>query len=149
MKMTLAVLLLCSCCCLLIACSMVASLVPVEGPLSLLRPVPIYKIKAGGTMSGGGKLSVIMDKETCEGRWATASDGPAVTFAAGNLISQYGSAYLSGYSVSQGGGKSPGQGAMTCADGRVIQAEFLSSGSTGHGFGIAKDNQGNVYKLIF
>lgn len=131
-------------------CSMVASLIPVEGPLSQLRPIPAYSIKATGTMSGGGKLTALLEKgATCSGRWATASNGPTIGYSSGSLISQYGAVYLSGYSVAQSSGRVPGQGVMTCTDGKVIQAEFTSSGATGHGFGIAKDNEQNVYRLVF
>lgn len=34
----------------------------------------------------------------------------------------------------------------TCSKGRTFQVEFVSRG---HGFGIAKDNEDNIYRFVF
>ena len=47
-----------------------ATLLPVEGPLSLAVPVPLIVATATGS-GGAGNLSFVMpDGETCQGRWS-------------------------------------------------------------------------------
>ena len=133
----------------LIGCSLTATMVPVEGPLSQLRPVPVFNVRVDGIMGNTGKISFAMqDGETCKGRWSSAA-GAGVSVAAGSLVSQYGSAYLTGYSVSTGSGRNPGQALIVCTKGRTIQVDFVTGAGTAHGFGIAKDNESNVYRLVF
>ena len=138
------------CATIMTGCSLTAMIVPVEGPLSLLNPVPTFNIKAEGIGHGGGKLILSnFSGAVCNGRWAVASHGPMIGVSNANLISQYGATYLSGFSVASDSSISHGQGILTCQDGRTIQAEFTASGNSNHGFGIAKDNQQNVFKLLF
>jgi hypothetical protein len=61
------------------------------------------------------------------------------------LLTQYGATHLSGYSLSSPG-MAPGFGLASCTKGRSFQIEFVSRG---HGFGIAKDTDGNVYRFLF
>lgn len=134
---------------LLVGCSVTATMVPVEGPLSQLRPIPVYKVKADRVTGNTGKISFSDGNgDSCAGRWSSAA-GVGVGVSSANLISQYGSAYLTGYSVSNTPGRNPGQALLTCTKGRVIQADFITGSGTAHGFGIAKDNENNVYRLLF
>jgi len=64
-------------------------------------------------------------------------------------MSQYGSAYLSGYSISTGSGQNPGAALAVCSTGRSLQLEFVTGAGTAHGFGIGKDNEGNIYRFVF
>src|SRR5215470_8227374 len=90
-------------------CALNATMVPVSGPLSELKPVPVVKVRADGILGNSGKITLVLPPDDpCEGRWASAA-GQDVTVAAGSLISQYGSSYLSGYSVSTGKGQNPGR----------------------------------------
>ena len=68
---------------------------------------------------------------------------------AGSLIGQYGSTYLSGFSLSAGRGQNPGQALLTCEKGRTVQLEFVTGAGTAHGYGIGKDNEGNVFRFVF
>jgi hypothetical protein len=131
------------------ACSLNATLVPVEGPMSQTRPVPVIHAKADGILGNSGNITFAMaNGETCKGRWSSAA-GAGVTVGSGSLISTYGSAYLSGYRVSTGKGQNPGQALAVCSTGRSLQLEFVTGAGTTHGFGIGKDNEGNVYRFVF
>jgi hypothetical protein len=130
-------------------CSVTATMLPVEGPLSQKKPVPVLKVKADGIMGNSGNVTFTMpDGEPCSGRWSSAAAaGVAVT--SGSLIGQYGTTYLSGVSVMTGSGQNPGQALATCRSGRTFQIEFITGAGTAHGFGIGKDNEGNIYKFVF
>ena len=134
-----------------IGCSLTATMVPVEGPLSERRPLPVLEVKVDGIMGNSGDLSFTMpDGETCSGRWSSAAGGGDVTVTSGSLVSEYGSAYLSSYSISSdGSGQNPGQAIATCSDGRTVLVEFITGAGTAHGFGIAKDTEENVYRFVF
>jgi hypothetical protein len=107
-----------------------------------------------GIMGNNGSLSMQMpDGTSCVGEWSSAagagittvsSSGTAVS-SDGSLISTYGSAV----GVSTGTGQNPGQGILQCADGRQIQIEFVTGAGTATGFGVAKDNGENLYKVLF
>lgn len=130
-------------------CSITATMIPVEGPMSQLRPVPVIEAKVDGVMGRTGPISITMpDGEECSGRWSSAA-GTGVSYGWGNLIGTYGSAYASGVSMSPGSGQNPGQAVLTCGRGTTIQVEFVTGAGTTHGFGFAKDNNGNVYRLLF
>ena len=131
---------------ILSGCSVKATMVPVEGPLSELRPVPTIEAKATGVTGNSGELSWTMpDGETCRGRWSSTR-GQNFQLAAGSLLTEYGTAYLSGYSISTSDGLAPGYALATCSRTRAFEIEFLSRG---HGFGIAEDNDGNIYRFVF
>jgi len=126
-------------------CSLKATLVPVEGPLSQVRPIQTIEAKATGLLGNSGGLTWTMPAGAiCKGRWSVVENSQ-IAVAAGSLMSQYGGAYLTGYSVASGG-QNHGAGLATCADGRVFQIEFVSSG---HGYGIAKDSENNIYRFVF
>jgi hypothetical protein len=134
----------------LAGCSLHATMIPVEGPMSLTRPAPVINVKADGVMFGGsGKLTFTLPPaDACVGRWASAA-GSGVGYTSGSLMSEYGAIYLSALTVSPGGSQNPGQGLATCATGRTVQLEFVTGAGTRHGFGIAKDSDGNIFKFLF
>jgi hypothetical protein len=130
-------------------CSTTVSLFPVDGPLSQKNPVPTIEAKADGIMGNTGKIALTMpDGELCLGKWSSAA-GAGVSVGTGSLIGTYGSTYGVVTSVNTGTGQNPGQAFLTCNQGRTIQVEFITGAGTANGFGIAKDNQGNVYKVLF
>ena len=130
-------------------CSTTVSLFPVEGPLSQERPVSTIQAKADGIMGNTGNISLTMpDGESCAGKWSSAA-GAGVSVGTGSLIGTYGSVYGFGTSVGTGTGQNPGQAILNCNQGRTIQVEFVTGAGTANGFGFAKDNKGNVYKVLF
>lgn len=130
-------------------CSMTGTMIPVRGPMTELDPVPVVKVKADGVWGNTGKLTFTLPGgENCSGQWSSTAS-TEVTFAAGSLIDEYGSTYLQGYSVSTGSGQNPGAALAICNSGRTVDIQFLTGAGSGHGFGIGKDNRGNVYRLVF
>ena len=129
-----------------VGCSLKATFLPGGGPLSQVKPVPLIQAKASGVLGHAGGVSFAMpDGEKCEGRWSSTG-GAQVGFVSGSLISQYGATHLSGFSLSESGGMNRGYAIATCSQGRTFEIEFVSRG---HGFGIAKDSEGNIYRFVF
>lgn len=134
---------------LAIGCSTTAMLFPVEGPLSQQNPVPTIQATANGIMGNTGSMSLTMpDGESCSGKWSSAA-GAGVNVGTGSLIGTYGSIYGFGMAVSTGTGQNPGWAFLTCNKGRTIQVEFVTGAGTANGFGFAKDNRGNIYRVLF
>lgn len=131
------------------ACSLTATMIPIEGPMSRLQPVPVIHARADGVYTGAGKVSFQMpDGDQCDGRWATAGAGGSVSTTNGTLISQYGTAVGMTTTIASGDNAVRGQGIITCGSGRIVELEFLTS-TSGHGFGVAKDSRENVFKFVF
>ena len=137
------------------------TMVPVEGPLSNMTPIPVIRPHVDGKSGNAGNISLTMpDGEKCRGRWSSAA-GAGDSFPTGSLISTYGNIYGTGMSVS-GHGQNLGQAIVSCEKGTIIQVEFVTDEGTADGFGdefvtgeetakgfgFAKDNKGNVYRLI-
>jgi len=134
---------------LLPGCTTQLSFYPLEGPLSKEVPLLVLLATASGIDGNTGKLTLTMpDGEACSGRWSSAA-GAGVTLSSMSLIGTYGSIYGTGASVSTGTGQNPGQAFMSCSKGRTFQIEFVTGAGTANGFGFAKDNQGNVYRVLF
>lgn len=130
-------------------CSTTVSLFPVEGPLSQQRPVPTLHATANGITGNTGDMSLVMPEgEICEGKWSSAA-GAGISVETGSLIGTYGSVYGVGTSISTGTGQNPGQAFLICNQGRTIQVEFVTGAGTANGFGFAKDNKGNIYRVLF
>jgi len=135
--------------CVLLGCSTTATLFPVEGPLSEAVPVPQIAATVNGILGNSGSLSLTMpDGESCTGQWSSAA-GAGVSTTSGSLLGQYGSVYGTATTVSTGSGQNPGAAILTCDKGRTIQVEFVTGAGTATGFGFAKDNRGNVYRVLF
>ncbi len=131
------------------ACSLNATMIPVQGPLSQARPVPVLSVHVDGIMGNSGNLSFALpDGDTCKGRWSSAA-GSGITVGSGSLLSQYGSTYISGFSASTGSGQNPGQALAVCSKGRTFQLEFITGAGTAHGFGIGRDSEDNLYRFVF
>jgi hypothetical protein len=121
-------------------CSLTATMIPVAGPLAT-PPAPVLSVHVDGIMGNSGNLTFAMPNgESCKGRWSSAA-GTGLSVGAGSLINQYGSTYLSGYSVSAGNGHNPGQALASCTRDRTFQVEFITGAGTAHGFGIGKDSE--------
>lgn len=121
----------------------------VEGPLS--QQVPVVEITgvAGGISRGGGKLRASLPNGgTCTGRWAASGRSESITTTSGGLLGTYGSGYFTGTSITVDPRAIRCAGVLTCSDGRIMDMDFLAAPGA-HGFGLARDNQGNLYRLIF
>lgn len=131
-------------------CSVGIDMYPVEGPLSQIRPLPIAKAVAEGITGNSGKLSVTMTGgEKCQGRWSSVAPRYAGT-SSGSLLTTYGAA--AGFTATQTGivpGVNRGEAMAVCGGGRTIEVEFYTGSGTASGYGVARDSDGNVYKLLF
>ena len=127
--------------------SLTATLVPVQGPLSKARPLRTIEAKATGTGGYNGGLSWQMpDGEACKGRWSVVNQTGSFAFTSANLLSTYGDTHLSGFSLGSTAGWNRGYAVVTCSQSRTFEIEFVSRG---HGFGIAKDTDDNIYRFVF
>jgi hypothetical protein len=123
---------------------------PVEGPLAAQVPLPVIQAKAEGVEGNSGRLTLTRPNgETCSGRWSSAAPQFAAV-SSGSLFSIYGGA-LFGSSVTTGiqPGVNQGQAFLSCSAGTTMQAEFVTGSGTANGYGVAKDSEGNVYRMLF
>ena len=147
-----------------------ARLYPVKGPLSLQTPVPVYKVKISGLVVPAGSFSAVLGSgEVCKGKWklvlgsrtpkpgAPGTDPPLPDLAA-DWDTVYGTGY---YSNKVLGTSWFLRGVATSTRGTTLNLEmFIDESHPGPGpadatntyyeiAGVAKDNQGNLYKLAF
>ncbi len=130
---------------LLSSCSITLNLFPTKGPLSEKIPVKVIKAKATNVTSNSGKCFLTMsDGEYCSGRWSSTA---GVKSSANNysLLMNYGQEL----GLSPRGNENRGYAMLLGTKGTSIEIEFLTGAGTAHGFGVAKDNKGNIYKVLF
>jgi hypothetical protein len=133
----------------LAGCSQTVSMFPMSGPLKESRPAPVLKAKADNISSNSGKFSVTYPNgDQCTGRWSSVA--PQMTSVGwGSLFSQYGAISGISTSVSNLPGINRGEAVAVCGSGNQISVEFYTGSGTANGVGVAKDEQGNIFKLIF
>jgi hypothetical protein len=135
---------LCAC-----SISVPVTLYPVEGPYSEQKQKPIINATAHDVQRNTGKFEVTLpDGEICEGQWSSAA-GVMHTQSSSSLFTQYGSVVGFGTSVSNVPGVNAGQAMSFCPSGRFIEAEFVTGSGTANGYGVAKDSDGNLYRMLF
>ena len=134
---------------LLTGCTTTANLYPVQGPLSDQKPFPVLTAHVDGIMGNTGNIKLTMpDGELCKGKWSSAA-GMSVSYGSVNLFSQYGNIFGSGFSVANNPGVNRGEAILAGNKGTLIEIEFYTGSGTANGFGLAKDNHGNIYKVLF
>lgn len=141
----------------LVGCSTIATLYPIEGPLSKQSPLPTPIAKINGILGNTGTISLVLpDGEVCNGRWSSIapmstgfSSGSASGLATSGLSSTWATVYGSGYSLANVPGVNRGEAMLVGDRGTVIQVEFYTGSGTANGTGVAKDNKGNIYKVLF
>ena len=129
---------------LITSCGVTLDLYPVEGPLSSQIPVRVIKAKATNVISNSGKISLtLQDGEYCEGRWSTTAGHGSSNNR--SLLLDYGQEL----GLSARGNENRGYAMLLGTNGTSIECEFLTGAGTAHGFGVAKDNKGNIFKVLF
>lgn len=131
------------------ACSTDVSMFPIEGPAATKRPLPVLVARADGITGNSGALTMTLaDNQACKGKWASAAPQYS-TVSTVSLFSQYAS--VAGFGASSGivPGVNRGEAFLSCSGGTTIQAEFYTGSGTANGYGIARDSDGNVYKMLF
>lgn len=141
----------------LAACATTATLYPVDGPLSKQQPLPVLTATVDGIMGNAGGISMTLpDGEQCTGKWssiAPMSVGFSMASASGTatngMASVWTTVYGSGFSVRNLPAVNKGEAMLVGDRGTVIQVEFYTGSGTANGTGVAKDNKGNIYKVLF
>ena len=125
-------------------CTMKATMYPVSGPLIDSGQAKPISAEYSYDTSGHGKITFYMpDGEVCRGEYTTISDSQTMTiFARDQFYSYYGN----GFSTNS---KQHGQAIAYGDSGTVLQAEYFVDAMTFHGYGLAKDNKGNIFKLVW
>jgi len=138
-------------------CSTTATLFPIEGPMSKLSPVPVLRARAHGITGNTGNISLTMpDGELCKGRWSSiapmayrSSTGSATATVTNDMASVWARVYGSGFSMANVPGVNKGEAVLVGNRDTTIQVEFYTGSGTANGTGVAKDNKGNIFKVLF
>ena len=138
-------------------CSTTANFYPIEGPLSKMIPMPVLVASVDGISGNTGNISLSLpDGEQLTGKWSSVapqstsySVGNSNLIATNGLNSVWSQVYGSSFSISNLAGVNRGEAILTGPKGTLLQAEFVTGSGTANGKGIAKDNHGNVFKMIF
>ena len=82
------------------------------------------------------------------GQWSVVAP-VGIAIASGSLLGTYGS--LAGVIVAGGSPARQNQGraVAVCPDGKRFEIEFLVGSGTANGHGVAKDTDGNLYRVLF
>jgi hypothetical protein len=149
-----------------------ARLYPVKGPLSLQTPVPVYKAKMSqAPMFPSGPFSAVLgDGEVCKGKWklvfgskTSKPAAPGAYASTQDLAADWDSIYGTGYySFKVLSASSFMRAVATGNRGTILNVEvYLNDPSATAPVspndltiiremaGVAKDNKGNIYKLVF
>ncbi|EJF92643.1 hypothetical protein [Bartonella tamiae] len=123
------------------------SMYPVSGPAAQNGKSSVIRLVANNVQSTSGKLSgVLPSGATCEGQWSSTISAYQnnTQFSVTNGINTI---YGQGTSYGVAPGSYPGAGVLSCTDGTTIDVEF-TTGANKTGVGVARDNKGNVYRVI-
>jgi len=130
------------------------------------RTVNCYPVR--GPLYDSGKIQPIQAKffdtgfelvtawgEKCVGEYSMARNdswsfgfGSANAVNTSNLGTLWTTVYGNNFTLNTSG-TNTGMATLIGDQGTVIEAEFISGGISGHGFGVAKDNRGNYYRIHF
>jgi hypothetical protein len=140
----------------LVACSTSVSLFPISGPYAQAKQMQPIIAKADGIMGNSGKISLtLLSGEVCNGMWssvaptsASANIGMASVGVSSNMASAWGTAYGTSFSIGNSASVNRGEAMLVCDKGISIQIEFFTGSGTANGYGVAKDSNGNIYKVL-
>lgn len=146
------------CVCILTGCYVNGRLYPVQGPLSAQAPPPIFSARMSGALFSGNLTIVLADHEVCTGTWGMVSRKPtagntSTTKATPDLSSAWDAVYGQGFYTSHIlGARLHVQSELTGNKGTILHVELYRP-DTQEGIneikGVGKDNNGNLYKLVF
>ena len=130
---------------ILTSCNVTLELYPIKGPLSTTIPIKVLRAKATNVIGNSGKCFLTLsDGEKCTGRWSSTA-GVRKSINNSGLLLSYGQEL----GLSPRGNENRGFAMLLGNKGTSIEIEFLNGAGTAHGFGVAKDNKGNIYKVLF
>ena len=127
-------------------------LYPVQGPATAPTPATPYTAKLTGSNSGNISL-VLNNGETFMGRWTIVRPSFASSKSPGtrasyppqpNLTTAWDVVYGQGYFLANVLGEHIGQAVDAGNQGTDLQVEFFNQRT-----GVAMDNKGNIYKMVW
>jgi hypothetical protein len=152
------------CACFLSACMRVAHLYPVQGPLAGRTPPPIYTGRITGILNSGSISAKLANGQQFTGKWQAQSvNAQAKKSRAGvvppfNLSDQWDTVYGPGfYTAHVLGAHLFARTILIGNQGSTLQMEMISqpvqttdpAGAPPEVSGVARDEEGNVYKVTF
>jgi len=146
----------------LAGCSATARLYPVQGPLSQQNPEPVFVAKMSAGLHSGNFNVVLDNGEACRGRWTLVPrpNGPAnaaipASPSIGTMASEWDLVYGQGFYVAHVlGARQYARAEITGNRGTVLHVELYvpdqrEEQSIASIKGVAKDDNGNIYKIAF
>ena len=139
-------------------CTRTVNCYPIRGPLYDSGKIQPIQAKFFDTGFGDSRAKVELVTpwgEKCIGEYSMArNDTWSLGFGSANVVntSNLGSLWTTVYGNNftlNTSGKNYGMATLIGDQGTVIEAEFISGGISGHGFGVAKDNRDNYYRIHF
>ena len=153
---------------MLSGCTTTARIYPVHGPLSTQTPLPVYVAKLTHGLKSGDLSAILNNGEVCKGRWelvppptSSKAATPPVLPSANNLSAEWDAIYGPGfYSKEVLGADFYMRAVLTGNRGTVLDVEMYANQSpepsarhdnpiTRIMKGVAKDNKGNIYNMVF
>lgn len=131
----------------LCACSITAELYPTAGPLAEVRPLPVLNAKVRGVLGNSGTIDLKMPSgEICKGRWSSVAGRPAginvgVNVHVGDTPPDWKDMIHPG--------RNRGEAYLVGNQGTTLEVVFFTGAGTASGYGEARDNHGNRYKVLF
>ena len=124
---------------------------PVQGPLATVPSPQVFTARMHGSTTGQITLT-LANGESFNGQWSTLIAFSANTIAKKspsaplqpNLASAWDAVYGQGFYLAKVLGVGIGQSLLTGNQGTVVQMEFFNNKE-----GVALDNRGNVYKMVW
>ena len=135
------------------SCSITMKAYPVSGPIAESGEIYVFKAKVNNVAFGNsGTIKMIgHNSEYFEGQWSSLAgerrsrNNPESNLNDETLIGRYGSEF----GLVPRGNENRGYAMMVGDKGTLIEIEYLNGAGTAHGFGIGKDNHGNIFKILF
>jgi hypothetical protein len=141
---------------MMFGCRHTALLDPVQGSLSLQTRPPVLAARISGAINLGSVSVVLSDGESGQACWtevprdpkpASAAGGPATNVMAAESDMVYGAGFYVAHVL---GAKFYARAALTGNRGSVLDLEIYTPVGGGAGIkGVAKDDKGNLYKLVW
>jgi hypothetical protein len=157
-KLVLSVAALCACLAAGSDSAFAQKLYPVQGPLAAQTPQPVFSGQVRRPMFGPAAVFLLLKSwtvangEVLQGKPKTvtassvnaAPENGAIPLPQPNLAFAWDTVYGEGFFVARILGKKFGQGVFTGSQGTVLQVESLDGRN-----GVAVDNKGNTYKMVW
>lgn len=153
------------CTCFISSCVRVAHFYPVQGPLAVETPPPIYTGKIAGVINSGSISAKFANGQQYSGQWqgqsasALAKESSRGVVPPFNLSAEWDAVYGSGfYTAHVLGAHLFARTTLTGTQGGTLQLEMISQpvetadakdAAAPAIKGVARDEKGNVYKVAF